>query len=217
MTTKHPHPTASAIRHARELFARYERRNNVYLRVQPQVTEGLHLGSDLGDVLAATACEDLLMAWNWDYLRFHPTKVRTLGADLVTLIRSHRHNLQTYQRRRLERLSTKDRQRVERLFTAFEDVLGRTGAAKVLHLLAPEFFPLWDANIRRAYGMEPRPVRFQTYAHAYSSFMEITCEQRESLPPEMAAAPDVLKAIDEYNYVTCTKPWWAARFPGPGA
>jgi hypothetical protein len=36
----------------------------------------------------------------------------------------------------------------------FKKVLGKTGAAKSLHLLAPRFFPLWDTKIAKTYGVK---------------------------------------------------------------
>src|SRR5437588_4023942 len=112
----YPRPTADEIVEARRLFALYEQRNDVYLRVLPQVTEGLRMGSDLGDASAAEGCRDLLLAWNWDYYRFRQAQARTLTSDLARLIRGNRHNLQPYQRRRLDRLGRKQEDRVARLF-----------------------------------------------------------------------------------------------------
>jgi len=41
---------------------------------------------------------------------------------------------------------------VKNLFYSFDRVVKHTGASKVLHVLAPSLFTLWDENIREGYG-----------------------------------------------------------------
>lgn len=43
---------------------------------------------------------------------------------------------------------------VEKCYSAIRKVIGPTSAAKVLHILAPDFFPLWDMAIRKLYGVK---------------------------------------------------------------
>ncbi|RLI40168.1 hypothetical protein DRO64_09435 [Candidatus Bathyarchaeota archaeon] len=45
--------------------------------------------------------------------------------------------------------------RLEEIFSFMNesDSIGSTGASKVLHILNPELFPLWDDNIRRDFGL----------------------------------------------------------------
>lgn len=39
-------------------------------------------------------------------------------------------------------------------YDSFEKVIGKTAASKVLHLICPDFFPLWDTKIADAYRRE---------------------------------------------------------------
>jgi len=40
---------------------------------------------------------------------------------------------------------------IEKCYMEIREVVGPTSASKVLHIIAPEFFPLWDVNIRKMY------------------------------------------------------------------
>jgi hypothetical protein len=88
---------------------------------------------------------------------------------------------------------------VKSIFENFEGVLGKTGAAKCLHLLAPRFFPLWDTKIAIAYK-----VAKGNEAECYCNFMKIAREQCKCLGGEKAIGRNPLKALDEYNYLMFT-------------
>jgi len=76
--------------------------------------------------------------------------------------------------------------------------------AKALHLLAPNFFPLWDAKIAWAYGCRynDRPEE------KYVSFCKITNAMADKLKG-CISRPDktIIKLIDEYNYSKHTRNW----------
>jgi len=76
--------------------------------------------------------------------------------------------------------------------------------AKALHLLAPNFFPLWDDKIARAYKCyyNDRP------ADKYVSFCKLTKNMVDVLN-RCINRPDktIIKLIDEYNYSKHTKKW----------
>jgi len=55
---------------------------------------------------------------------------------------------------------------IKRCYLAFRKILGPTSAGKALHILAPNFFPLWDARIRSLYGIK------QTDERAYFRFIQ---------------------------------------------
>jgi len=90
---------------------------------------------------------------------------------------------------------------VKDIFEDFGNVLGKTGAAKSLHLLAPRFFPLWNTEIARAYELGNG-----SEAERYCLFMEITKNQVKNLGGEQAVCGNLLKTLDEYNYCKYTRP-----------
>ncbi len=67
--------------------------------------------------------------------------------------------------------------------------------------MAPDFFPLWDTEIAKAYKLGKG-----SEAERYCFFMEITRNQVKSLGRDKAAGRNLLKALDEYNYCEYTLP-----------
>ena len=59
----------------------------------------------------------------------------------------------------------KDMKKVRLCEIEEKDVNGPTAATKVLHLLCPEFFPMWDTKIRR-------DVRIRGNEEGYYKYME---------------------------------------------
>ncbi len=110
---------------------------------------------------------------------------------------------------------------------ALRDPKGRrspVGVAKALHLLCPDFFPIWDGEIASAYkccwySWEKAP-------HKYIEFINKNRRVLDGLLPDMKnserkkAIKDIcrecsvgdqekfiLKILDEYNYAKFTQEW----------
>ncbi len=106
----------------------------------------------------------------------------------------------------IEALTDEHRTEVERVFAEFCEELHPVGAAKALHLLAPNLFLIWDNDIATLYGF-PRPqdrkVEPQEDAQRYWQFVQkVKCQVKllrekygERLPK------DLLKALDEWNMI----------------
>src|SRR5216683_328566 len=110
-----------------------------------------HPQLDLAESLAL-----LLQTWNKDfytrYLRrsFDQSDFKAIRK----ILKLHATELEGFRFRGLDSLKADDEAVVGRLFGNFELVLGPVGTAKALHLLAPQFFPLWDRQIAKAaYGI----------------------------------------------------------------
>ena len=98
--------------------------------------------------------------------------------------------------------------KIRSVFSAFENEVGAVGAAKALHLLAPQFFPLWDRKIARAYGL---PIgKKGSNDEKYWNFVRIA--ERQCL--DHAGCQNPLKRIDEFNYCEYTTNWFT-RPPSP--
>jgi hypothetical protein len=121
-------------------------------------------------------------------------------------------------------------ERVERLFnglwhcgsgSAAAGNFGPTATSKLLHVMNPDFFSLWDESIRLAYWKEDD--RIIESGRGYCIFMDRLREVAESLRAECErkyGTPDparliserlkidpphsILKFIDEFNWVTYT-------------
>jgi hypothetical protein len=140
----------------------------------------------------------LLQTWNVSYYRFRPFNKEHIS-DIEELLRKHPQIINNIRQRAIEDFSDKDVEVVKSIFRDFERVLGKTGAAKCLHILAPRFFPLWDTKIAVAYKLGKGEE-----AERYCRFMEITKDQVVRIGGENAIGRNPLKALDEYNYVKYT-------------
>jgi len=153
-------------------------------------------------VALSEALTVLLAVWNVQYYRMRPESRRTLVDDLDTLLASHGQRLSTYRLRSLDSMSADDESPIKTMFASFRSVLGPVGTAKALHLLAPRFFPIWDATIRHAYRVGSD--RADRDPGKYWAFMEIVKEQVDALGGEVALGRNPVKALDEYNFCRFT-------------
>jgi hypothetical protein len=144
----------------------------------------------------------LLFTWNRAYYQYHPASQDHVD-KVETLVARHRGVLTRWRRTRLAVDTIADAQAIQSVFGDFELVLGPVGAAKGLHLLAPNYFPIWDRSIAPKYrcGLGTRG----TNAPRYIRFMRKTAIQCGSLEKDSRTPMDVVKALDEWNYVHFTK------------
>ena len=81
-------------------------------------------------------------------------------------------------------------------------------AAKAMHLLCPNFFPLWDSSIAKAYGCywDDTLYSFPEYWKFISkSKKQVELLRTEGRPPKDIREIPVLRLIDQYNYLCYTK------------
>jgi hypothetical protein len=146
----------------------------------------------------------LLQTWNKAYYQYrkfdnvHFTHIENLLAENQLLITS-------YRTRTIDQLDDAHEATIESLFQSFERVLGPVGAAKALHLLAPNSFPLWDRAIAKAYDLELG--RAGSNGQRYWQFLSISKRQCLDVRRDNPNCHDPLKSIDEYNYCRYTKKW----------
>jgi hypothetical protein len=80
------------------------------------------------------------------------------------------------------------------------------GVAKALHLLAPSFFPLWDAAIAKAYGFSYGSKPAQRYV-AFMRASKLTVASLWRTIEPLLDDKTPLKVLDEYNFAKVTKRW----------
>lgn len=190
-------PTIQELLKAHEEFENIEPRSIFYRAATDLVSLALLHKTELNLAEALTV---LLQTWNVTYYRFRPFKKEHISA-IETKLENHPEILNDLRQRTISDFVDKDREDVKRIFGDFKDVLGKTGAAKCLHLLAPYFFPLWDTNIAIAYHLGKGDD-----AERYCRFMEKTKEQVKSISGEQTTSLNPLKLLDEYNYWKITLP-----------
>ncbi len=180
---------------ARKNFIAGEPRNLFYL----VATELIDLSRKkiTKKVSVAQALAVLLQTWNVSFYRFRGGFHEDDLTKIEALLNDHLAVLEKYRERSIASLELGERDDLRTLFGRFESALGAVGAAKRLHLLAPAFFPLWDRAIAKAY-------RVKCNGDGYIYFMRIAKEQCRDLTEQGAPWPDLLKAVDEYNYCAYT-------------
>jgi hypothetical protein len=190
-------PSEAELRQAHEVFLSREKRSvdfDVAARLLEQALAGSH---NLNPPVPVAL---LLQSWNFAYYqsdrRFDVGHFKAID----TVVSVNRKALDSYRGRHIRDLVDGDRHGVEPVFGELLRVVGRIGAAKVLHLWAPEFFPLWDNPIAKAYGFD-----LSEPAAQYWAFMIVVRGQVAAVRSTVGLSS--LKLIDEYNYCRYTKGW----------
>jgi hypothetical protein len=147
----------------------------------------------------ANAVAEWVKNLNREYYRWNPDKAVNLRENLEPLIAAELTTLLGFRGRRITTLTRADEPIARRLFDRFRPTLGPVGTGKALHVLAPNFFPLWDSTIASDfYGVSKD-------ATGYFQFMILVKQQVVDLPDELATGLTALKAVDEYNYLRMAK------------
>lgn len=171
----------------------------------------------------------LLSSWNAVFYRGTLPDVDQLGRSIL----KRNRELEEFRSRDIESLTTDDNDSIEEIFSEFKIALRRGGkrpaespvsAAKALHLIAPNYFPLWDNAIAEGYGC--RAMKSEDYAHFMYKMREVAegvirsyikehgGDKAQALRKIWELYPlkipekegKLLKWIDEYNYVKYTLP-----------
>jgi hypothetical protein len=193
--------TQEQLKAAHKAFAEHEPRDLFYKAATELV--GL-IFEGKTKLTLAEALAVLLQTWNKAFYRYTPFDSRHFD-EIEGLLDQYRQEIEGFRVRTIESFSTDDKEPVSKIFSDFEEVLGPVGAAKSLHLLAPEFFPLWDRAIAEACRC-PLKKRGRN-APSYLRFMEMMQEQISNLGNEAAIDQNPLKILDEYYYCKFTKKW----------
>ena len=177
-----------------------EPRAAVYHVCAQLLAQALEPGARFGFRVLVAA---LLQSWNFADHNNGPVFSAQHFADLESVQTRNLNTLKTYRNRFIESIQPVDQPAVVTLFSDFEAVVGRVGAAKALHLWAPEFFPLWDNPIATAYGFDFK--HGGSKAREYWVFMDVVRQQIGQMASP--AGRSKLKALDEFNYCRFTKNW----------
>lgn len=195
-------PSVKQLEEAHRLFLDNEPRDLFYRAATELVALALKGETNLS---LSEAIAVLLQTWNkayYQYFRFDHQHF----FEIDKLLNQYQELLISQLRpRSICSLCEEDKPKAEAIFEAFETILGPTGAAKALHLLAPGFFPLWDGAIAKAYGSAFKPRGKN--GKGYWDFMVRVRSLCEHLSSSISQEVKLLKLLDEYNYCKYTKHW----------
>jgi hypothetical protein len=148
----------------------------------------------------------LLQTWNRAFFQRRPFSLQDFRR-IKSLLTSNWQILQSYRGRSILELTDDDQNQVTKLFRSFEKFLGPVGASKTMHLLAPNFFSLWDNQIAVDYRVRIQPIPSNRNSARYFQFMKCQQLQAQALGDQTPEGVTVLKAIDEFNYAHFTQGW----------
>lgn len=193
-------------------FEAWEPRDSMYRVSTFLVREWWNDPAKLVDALSV-----LLLVWNGAFYRYGEFDQQALEMCL----RENEGLLNAFRSREISSFGEADEEDTGRLFLRLSEALKRVvdgvrspvSTGKALHLLAPNFFPLWDQYIAPAYGC---PYSGELAGVAYIAFMRKTRSLAVQLTAELAAdegprkrwllGKTLLKRIDEFNYMQYTAP-----------
>lgn len=189
-----------------EEFQKHEKRDAMYKVATFLVSHFWGRPSDMADGLGV-----LLLTWNQAFYRYG-----IFDFDkLEKYITDNFQKIEGFRNRDISSLSKLDENAIKELFTKLLEALqiesgkkqgtkSPVAVAKALHLLAPNFFPLWDDKIARAY----KCYYNDDPAEKYVSFCKITKSMIERVTNYIHRPNKTLvKLIDEYNYSKYTREW----------
>jgi len=153
----------------------------------------------------------LLLTWNQAFYRFGNFDFY----KLEECIDKNLQELKAFREREIDSLSESDMKEIQNLFDEFLRALQRgsgkkkgtkspVAVAKALHILAPNFFPLWDEKIARHY----KCYYNSNPAGKYIEFCKKIKEMKQKVEGYKCcrdSEKSVLKLIDEFNYSKYTE------------
>jgi len=113
--------------------------------------------------------------------------------------------------------------KILKLFSAFMEPLKYTGASKALHILNPDFFVMWDIDIREAYGCFKNEEGYFNFLLRTQRELEDVCDTYikdfgnnsnpiKEIPKKIYSDykgqfKTIVKLLDEYNWAHYKKKW----------
>lgn len=189
-------------------------------------------GHDAGDV--ADGLGVILLTWNHAAYRYDAFDF----GKLEEFLRANRAELDAFRKRSITSFRlNEDAQPIKAMFGKTMDALltakskkrSPVGVAKALHIIAPQFFPLWDVAIAAGCNCSwsnkkdaaSQYVEFFKYSQAASAALDAEYKARSPAAGKLPVAPDLasalsklcrrpkslLKFIDEYCFAKYTKNW----------
>ncbi len=151
-----------------------------------------------------------LQIWHQSFFRYRTLSyLNNFFNDLVKFLETNWEQMEGFRKRTLCSLKDTEEEGIKKLFEDLLEIFKKedgkkspVGVAKTLHLLAPNFFPLWDNEIARKIY----------YCHWWSSnkgpakYWEF-CKIIHTVSQLLKKCPDIpndtpfLKLIDEYNFI----------------
>ena len=141
----------------------------------------------------------MLSTWNFACFRY---AVRGFNLDrFMKAVKNVESILKRLQKESFEKINFDNYSKeIKKSFQILADIKGiqKTGAPKIMHLMVPRVFVMWDAYIRDYYGFKKGD------ADDYLGFLKLMQKQFPGV--KAFSGRTAAKLIDEHNYITITVP-----------
>jgi len=189
-------------------YRKYEKRDSMYKVATFLVSHFWSKFADMADGLGV-----ILLTWNQAFYRYG-----FLDFDKLELfLKDNFTDIEYFRKRNIFSFEINDYDKIENLFNKLliattrinsdksESKKSPVSVAKSLHILCPEFFPIWDTNIAKKYGYNYSANPSRKYLEFSRDLKELASKIKdyEGYPSDRP----LIKLIDEYNYSKYTKGW----------
>ncbi len=137
--------------------------------------------------------------WDWGKMARVLGKRKRWKSKLPNVIRGLCRQLEKFRKLRLENSDIKKYEvEIFKCYKKIEEIIGPTSTAKVLHLICPNFFPIWDSKIRDNAGVNEKAEGYFNFIERNKEFIVKYNDILEKLAKEYKK-PKV-KIVDECLY-----------------
>ncbi len=189
-------------------FEEFEKRDSMYKVATFLVS---HFWGDFADMSDGLGV--LLLTWNQAFYRYGIFDF----TNFQNTIEKNFDKIKEFRNKNISDLQSSDEESIKSLFIEFFNALENkkgqspVAVAKTLHLLSPNFFPLWDRRIAQAYRCnynnhpEEQYIKFSYIIKGIAAEVSEYNEVKEIMKDNPNKT--LLKLIDEYNYSKYTQHW----------
>lgn len=123
---------------------------------------------------------------------------------LPTVLKKYFNKLKAFQGKSLEKEDIEKWEKdIKEIYQDIRKIVGPTSASKILHLICPDFFPLWDSNIRKQAGVGDKEKGYYEFMKESKGFLDRYADVLSELA-ESYDNKSKLRLVDEYM-------WWTVH------
>lgn len=145
------------------------------------------------------ACILILATWNFAGFRYFLKKFNVEKFKIV--IKNLQPSFEKLKNETFKKVNIDDekiKREIQEIYTKLKNIVGQTGASKIMALKNPKLFIMWDTDIRKMCKIKNNAT-FNEYIEFFKKMKKKFSNVKS---PKKIPFP---KAIDEYNYVKAHK------------
>ncbi|MFH1455768.1 MAG: hypothetical protein ABIF40_02355 [archaeon] len=187
----------------------FEKNCKKFYRIE-QKARYYDLAMEIVDEHPLQACIIILATWNSRCFNTAKNKAKILSKLELALKTTEPLFKQLKNKKFATADFSKIKRQIKRIYSSFSKIKGieYTGASKVMHLLNPELFVMWDNAIRNKSQVSEknrkRHTHFKNTADGYLEFLDYMQKRYNGIKKGVKGRT-LAKCIDENNYIIYSK------------